>query len=40
MDHGKMAALIYMHWGAAMALEVRLKKQQFLDRSYASDSHG
>ena len=41
MDHGKMAALIYMHWGAAMALEVRLKKQQFLDRlSYASKSHG
>jgi O-antigen ligase len=41
MDHGKMAALIYMHWGAAMALEVRLKKQQFLDGlSYASESHG
>jgi O-antigen ligase len=38
MDHGKMAALIYMHWGAAMALEVKLKK---LDRlSYASKSHG
>ncbi len=41
MDHGKIAALIYMHWGAAMALEVRLKKQQYLDRlSYAFESHG
>jgi putative inorganic carbon (HCO3(-)) transporter len=38
MDHGKIAALIYMHWGAAMALEVKLKE---LDRlSYASKSHG
>ncbi len=28
MDHGKMAALIYLHWGAAMALEVNLRKKQ------------
>ena len=28
MDHGKMAALIYFHWGAAMALEMQLKKRK------------
>ena len=28
MDHGKIAALIYLHWGAAMALETNLRKMQ------------
>ncbi len=28
MDHGKIAALIYLHWGAAMALEGNLRKMQ------------
>lgn len=28
MDHGKIAALIYLHWGAAMALEANLRKMQ------------
>jgi len=27
MDHGKIAALIYMHWGAAIAIESRLRTQ-------------
>lgn len=27
MDHGKVAALLYLHWGAAMALEVQMRKQ-------------
>ncbi len=28
MDHGKVAALLYLHWGAAMALEVQMRKRE------------
>ncbi len=28
MDHGKVAALLYLHWGAAMALEVQMRKRK------------
>jgi putative inorganic carbon (HCO3(-)) transporter len=38
MDHGKMAALIYLHWGAAMALEVQMRKQKQSIQKYGMAS--
>jgi hypothetical protein len=38
MDHGKVAALIYLHWGAAMALEVQMRKQKQSIQKYGMAS--
>jgi len=38
MDHGKVAALIYLHWGAAMALEVQMRRQKQSIQKYGMAS--